>query len=91
MVDLERSPLFLKVSDLRLGDVVQLYDGPFGTATVFQIKDDVVHMERPYGATADFTCTSGVIAYIGHEHVRYPRDGAQARHTFRVWSRKELK
>lgn len=89
MVDLERTPLFLHVRDLKLADVVQLYEGPFGTATVTQIKDDVVHMERPYGATEDFSCTSGVITYIGHEDVRYER--SHAKHTFRVWSRKELK
>lgn len=78
----------LPIRDLKLADVVQLYEGPWGTATVTQVTDDVVHMERPYGTTVDFSSTSGVIAYIGHEHVRYPRDSS---HILLVWERKDLK
>ena len=78
----------LPIRELRLGDVVQLFDGPFGTATVQKVTDEAVHMERPYGVSADFSYTGGVITYIGHEHVVYPRDSAAV---LKVWSRKDLK
>jgi hypothetical protein len=67
----------LPIRDLKLADVVQLFDGPFGTATVVKVTGDEVCMERPYGTTCDFSYTHGVIAYIGNEHVRCPRDSSR--------------
>jgi hypothetical protein len=82
------NPTFLAVRDLKLADVVQLFHGPFGTATVTNVTDTEVHMERPYGMTADFSYTGGVIAYIGHETIKYSRDSHA---TLPVWHRKDLK
>jgi len=76
----------LKISDLKLGDVVELYEGPFATAVVKQIKDGLVWFYRPYGTHADFTCTSGVICYIGlEEFSRSVTDTS----TVKVWHRAE--
>ena len=57
----------LKASELKLGDVVRLFDYGYGIGTVKQIKDGQITFFRPYVSTGDFTCTSGVICYIGIE------------------------
>lgn len=57
----------IPTKDLRLGDVVRAFDGPFGTAIVKQIEDGVAHLFRPYGTTGDFSYTGGVICYTGIE------------------------
>ena len=65
----------VKVYDLKLGDVVKLLDGAFGTATVIKRTVDGVTLFRPYGATSDFGFGaeggSQVIPYTGHELVVY--------------------
>lgn len=76
------------IGDLQLGDVVQLYEGPWGTATVRQIKDGVVHIERIYGCSENFSYTGGVIVYMGREEVRYEQD---SKNTVTLWERKVLK
>lgn len=43
------------VRDLRVGDVLKQFEGPFGTAIVEKITAEAVHLFRPYGATAGFT------------------------------------
>jgi hypothetical protein len=53
--------------DLELGDIVQILDGPFGTAIVKAKQGLKVTFFRPYGVTADFTYTGGVICYTGVE------------------------
>lgn len=79
----------IAIRDLRLADVCQVLDnGPWGSATVTQIKDGVVHFERPYGTTSDFSYTGGVIAYVGCE--RFTRFLDDDR-TILVWERKDLK
>lgn len=58
----------IKISELQLGDFVSLFpDEPFSTSIVKQIKDGRVTLFRPYGTTADFSYTGGVITYIGIE------------------------
>jgi hypothetical protein len=84
----ERFPITVKVADLQLGDVLELFEGPYGTATVKQIRDGQVTLFRPYAATADFSTTSGVICYTGIEECKY-LIGSNAK--FKVYSRKELK
>ncbi len=81
-------PVSLRINELKLADVVQLFDGPFGTGSVTQIADGVVTVMRPYGATADFSTTGGVIHYTGLETVKYWLDSST---TLLVYSRKELK
>ena len=56
-----------KAKDLRLGDVVEVSPGPFCTAIVQNVGTDFVEFFRPYGTTADFSYTGGVICYIGIE------------------------
>lgn len=59
------------VSSLGLGDVVRLWDGAYGSATVRQVHPDgTAQLFRPYVQTADFSCTSGVIPYVGIEDFR---------------------
>jgi hypothetical protein len=53
-----------------------------------QIKDGTVELFRPYGTTADFSCTGGVICYTGIEDITFSLDSAR---DFLVVERKELK
>ena len=63
----------VKASDLRLGDVVRIRGiNVYDTATVKQVADGEITLFRPYTATADFTCTSGVICYVGVETFKVP-------------------
>jgi hypothetical protein len=57
----------VRISDLQLGDVVTVFEGPYGTGTVKQIKDGVVTILRVYVAAGDFSYTGGVICNIGYE------------------------
>jgi hypothetical protein len=65
-------PLKVKATDLRIGDVVRLNDLPWSTSIVKNIKDNLIHLWRPYGTTADFTYTGGVICYTGTEDYTIP-------------------
>jgi len=77
------------VSELRLADVVEIFEGPFGTGIVRQITDDVVTIMRPYGVTGDFSYTGGVLYLVGNEECRYLL--SDTRTVFRVYQRKELR
>ena len=64
----------IKTCELQIGDTVcaELNDDPmpsrpWSTTFVVQIKDGQVHLWRPYGHTADFSYTGGVVPYIGVE------------------------
>lgn len=81
-------PTKLKPADMKLADDVQLFEGAYGTAVVTKIADGIVHLFRPYMATADFSYTSGVVPYIGHELIQLYVDGS---HAYLVIQRKELK
>ena len=84
------------VSDLRLGDIVELFEGPFGTGTVRQItgrheKIDYpeVIIARPYGVTGDFSYTGGVPFSVGVEECHYLL--SDTRSVFKVYQRKDLR
>ena len=64
----------IKVSELVLGDVVKLFDSPFGWGTVVEVTDEVVKVFRPYVHINDFTYTGGVLHYVGHEYSTYHVD-----------------
>jgi hypothetical protein len=81
-------PMTVKIADLKLADTVELFEGAYGTGTVSQIKDGIVTIMRPYGATAEFSYTGGVIFYTGLETCTYL---IQADRSLKVYSRKELK
>ncbi len=59
---------------MQLGDTVRYQ--PFGSAwnvaIVKQITDKDVTLFRPYGTTADFSYTGGVICYVGMEQYTVP-------------------
>jgi len=64
----------VSVSELRLGDVVEMAGlsderelGAYKCSTVIRVTDAEVTLFRPYVHTADFTTTAGVIPYIGTE------------------------
>jgi hypothetical protein len=42
----------IKVRDLRVGDLLKQFDGPFGTAMVKQVTEDSVVLHRPTVLTA---------------------------------------
>ena len=54
-------------NELRTGDVVQLFDGPWGTAIVKNVTEDSVTFFRPYGTHTDIECSDGLICYMGIE------------------------
>ena len=58
----------VKVADLRIRNVIRLFEGAYGIATVYRINEDKsVQVWRPYITTANFEYTGGVIPYIGLE------------------------
>lgn len=86
---MSKFPITLNVRQLQKADVLELFEGPFGTGVVRQITDDEVIIMRPYGVTGDFSYTGGVPYSVGNEECRYLlTDG---RSTFKVWQRKELR
>jgi len=66
----------LRMSDLRLGDTVNCFDGSFGTGIVKQITENSVIVFRPYGTCADFSMSSGVICYTEIEEIPYLKSSA---------------
>lgn len=78
----------VKPCEMKLADVVQLFDAPFGHGIVHQIKDNIVYVFRPYAVTADFSYTGGVIPYIGMETVELSTTSQRA---YRVIERKTLR
>lgn len=80
----------MRADELRLADTIDIGgmgSNGFTTAIVKQVTDTQVTLFRPYGATADFEYTGGVICYVGIEEYQIPRDGT----LWHVYSRKELK
>lgn len=79
-------PIELPISELEVGDVVQVFDGPFGTAIVDQVEEDKVWTFRPYGATSGFTMIGNkTITYTGQERMSYLRD---SKTKLKVWERR---
>lgn len=60
-------PKEVLVSELELGDVVELSVSPYGTATVCNVTENEVEYFRPYTHHEDFTYTGGIICYVGIE------------------------
>lgn len=84
----QRFPIVCKIADLQLGDVVEVFTGPWGTGIVQQIKEDIVTIFRPYGTSDNFSYTGGVICYTGVETIKF---AISPRQEFKVYSRKNLK
>jgi hypothetical protein len=81
--------LHLRADELRLGDTVELYEGPWSTAIVERIEGNQVTFFRPYGTTADFSCGDHVITYVGTEKYSVFIHGGNTS-TYNVVSRKTL-
>lgn len=88
---MSKLPITLPLHELQLGDIVELFDGPFGTAVVRQITDDEVIIARPFGVTGDFSYTGGVPYSVGTEECKYLRSSTPGHYKFKVWQRKELR
>lgn len=81
-------PATIPARDLKLADVIKLFEGPWGYAVVKQITDDRVILFRPYAQTADFSYTGGVICYVGiEENCSLCRDDS----LYQVFERRDLK
>lgn len=78
-----------RIKELQLADVVELFEGPFGTGTVTQITADEVIISRPYGVTQDFSFTGGVPYSVGVERCQYLREHTDR--AFKVYQRKILR
>jgi hypothetical protein len=83
------TPFTVKARDLRLADTINLDNViPWGYAIVKQIKDGEVTLFRPYGTTADFSYTGGVIPYVGIDEFKVSLNSDRE---YIVVERKELK
>lgn len=78
----------MPLSELRLGDTVELFDGPYGTAIVKQITANEVTFYRPYGHCENWSYVAGVICYVGVEEFSRSRLG---RETIKVWRRETMR
>jgi len=76
------------VSELQLGDTIQFELEAWSTAIVTQITEDEIHYFRPYGHTADFSYTGGVIPYIGIENGKLSK---YSKHPVKVIYRQQLR
>lgn len=80
--------LKLKPRDFKLGDVIQLGNGgAYMTATVTQIRESTLTVQRPFLHTGDFEYTGGVLWYVGIEAVHLFRD---SEHEYLVFQRGSL-
>ncbi len=82
----------VQAKDLKLGDVIRIRDNDpdsYSDSTVHQIREGMVHLVRPYIQIADFSCTSGVIWYIGVENYKVFLDSDRT--YFRIRKGPELK
>lgn len=59
----------LKLSELKIGDVISYGPGAYNQMTVINKTEKLVKFFRPYVHLSDFTDTSGVSACIGNEIV----------------------
>jgi len=91
MADKIKFPITVDLTELRLADVIEVFDGPFGTAVVTQITDTEVITHRPYGVTGDFSYTGGVPYSVGNEVCKYLLASTKGHYKFKVWQRKDLK
>lgn len=81
-------PTQVKAKDLKLADTVTVSSfGEWTKAIVKQVTADEVTLFRPYGTTADFSYTGGVICFIGIEEYKVSRNDT----LFTVTSRKALR
>jgi hypothetical protein len=82
-------PIQIPTRDLRLADTVIVTNdcGPWNTSIVRKVTDTEVMLFRPYGTTADFSYTGGVICYVGIEEFSIPRGD----HPVTILDRKELR
>lgn len=83
----------MPLSELRLGDTVELFDGPYGTGIVKQITERDVYFFRPYGQGEHFSYGgsdngSQIICYTGTETFSRSRSG---RETIKVWRRETVR
>lgn len=79
----------LKTSELKLGDVVSVFEHKegFDTATVINIVNGEVVLFRPYVHISDYSHTGGVTPYLGFEEFRV----SQSERIVTVYSRTEVK
>jgi hypothetical protein len=83
-------PLQVSANELRLADTILATSGgrmPWDTCIVSKVTDTEVKLFRPYGTTADFSSSGGVICYIGIEEFTIPRDTREVT----LLNRKELR
>lgn len=68
----------VKVSDLKIGDVVRVFDGPWGTAIVSRHDNGEIYFYRPYGHASLSCVYSGnrLLCYTGLEEFSRPADNS---------------
>lgn len=82
-------PVLVTPAEMQLGDRIQCYEDPcFSTGIIKSIDSHYVHIFRPYGTTAEFSYSGGVICYIGIEEYSLSRTSQLK---YRLLSRTKLK
>lgn len=75
----DTTPTAILPKDMNLGDYISLFnmvDSLFSTTIVIQVEEESVTLWRPYGTTADFSHTRGVIPYVGIEIYKVPKSSS---------------
>ena len=80
--------LEMTTDQLRLGDVVQCFEGAWGTAIVQKVEEKQVTYYRPYGHSEDWSYTGGIICYSGLEVFSEPRNAFR---TVKVYRREDVR
>jgi len=78
----------LPVAELQIGDTFQFELEAWSTAIVTQISEHEVEYFRPYGTTADFSYTGGVIPYVGIDTGKLSKT---SKHPVKVIYRQQLR
>lgn len=77
-------PMMLDYADLKIGDVVELFDGPFSTAIVKDKCDGLVRFYRPYGVQGNVLSGYGVSCAMNAEDFK---DNGTRKCQIKVWQR----
>lgn len=73
----------IPATELRIGDVVKVFDDEWGTAIVKNIAAGLVHFFRPYGHADNFIYSGGVICYTGVEEFTRPHTVTEMVYVYR--------
>lgn len=77
-----------KAADMRLGDIVSTFDGPFNTSIVAKVTADMVTLQRPYMRANEAAYGEQVTCFTGIETFALWRSSDV---DYTIWHRGEVK